>query len=669
MADALTVIDMADVATPPEPLIDIELAAKVYCEKSTSAKARRHIMSMMPGNDLTTDGFYAGAQGAFIDPRYEGFVPRSLIRSYFEETSTEAKIAIIENVSDYFKAAEPGINRVTFIIPPFHEEDKDKDGEEEEVKKKNKNKDKNEDETIKYLVKCTTRNDTSTMTVYGSSQGVLSTSLNRVIELVRKVIAAIRVYAPNFQFHEEERTVLPDENLGVSLLATLRYHVYLRTGAEDLAKVSLLVDVERIRNECFREYIKRESIITSDSHDRKRRRDASDEDEEYEVEPFAATNYLPSPPTVGPEIEHLFPQDEESDSDDEDKPLCTLSPTVFGANVALPSTQIHATLSQFLGTQLSTTQALVDELRTIFHVRCLLSLGSAICEDILTRHGQDVSETMIATTRELYGAILVEQGLAYQKRLQAKGLRLGILFVALIKVSEAQMLVTFSNEHGMYFLEEAHVDWRSVSAVAEGLAPEGFKGLYTPRTCEALYESDVISSHKHWMLEAPNWEHLRVTTFELQLENGDTILTPSSQYSGTCSRCWVYVQMRSEHEDSCIGRCEGCVSSNRPCIRPAGKKTCVSCMDQPQKGCKGVSSHQREALPQNGNGMQCYKCWDIKTKIDMENHIRHCRGRCKACVDKQIPCRRAGTSANKCKNCNDKYSCKDYSHGKEKTAK
>lgn len=413
MADALTVIDMADVATPPEPLTDIELAARVYCEKSTSAKARRHIMSMMPGNDLTTDGFYAGAQGAFIDPRYEGFVPRSLIRSYFEETSTEAKIAIIENVSDYFKAAEPGINRVTFIIPPFHEKDKDKDGEEEEVKNKNKNKDKNEDETIKYLVKCTTRNDTSTMTVYGSSQGVLSTSLNRVIELVRKVIAAIRVYAPNFQFHEEERTVLPDENLGVSLLATLRYHVYLRTGAEDLAKVSLLVDVERIRNECFREYIKRESIITSDSHDRKRRRDASDEDEEYEVEPFAATNYLPSPPTVGPEIEHLFPQDEESDSDDEDKPLCTLSPTVFGANVALPSTQIHATLSQFLGTQLSTTQALVDELRTIFHVRRLLSLGSAICEDILTRHGQDVSETMIATTRELYGAILVEQGLAY----------------------------------------------------------------------------------------------------------------------------------------------------------------------------------------------------------------------------------------------------------------
>lgn len=73
--------------------------------------------------------------------RYEGIVPRSLIRSYFEEKSTEAKIVIIESISDYFKEVKFSINRVTFIIPKL-------------------------DKAVKYLVKCNTRNNTSTITVY-----------------------------------------------------------------------------------------------------------------------------------------------------------------------------------------------------------------------------------------------------------------------------------------------------------------------------------------------------------------------------------------------------------------------------------------------------------------------------------------------------------------------
>ena len=82
----------------------------------------------------------------------EGIMPRSLIQSYFEEESTEAKIVIIESISDYFKDVKPSINRVTFLIPPFHE-DKDKIDKEK---------------TAKHLVKYNTRDDTSTMTVYRS---------------------------------------------------------------------------------------------------------------------------------------------------------------------------------------------------------------------------------------------------------------------------------------------------------------------------------------------------------------------------------------------------------------------------------------------------------------------------------------------------------------------
>jgi hypothetical protein len=77
--------------------------------------------------------------------KYEGIVPRSLIWSYFEEKSTKAKLTIIEKISGYFKEVKPSINRVTFIIPPF-DEDMDK--------------------TVKYLVKYSTRDDTSTITVY-----------------------------------------------------------------------------------------------------------------------------------------------------------------------------------------------------------------------------------------------------------------------------------------------------------------------------------------------------------------------------------------------------------------------------------------------------------------------------------------------------------------------
>ncbi|KAJ4011721.1 hypothetical protein NW752_008729 [Fusarium irregulare] len=82
--------------------------------------------------------------------KYEGIEPRSLIQSCFEEKSAKAKLAIIEKISDWFKEVKPGINRVTFLIPPF-DEDKDKTDKEK---------------TVKHLVKYSTHNNTSTMTVY-----------------------------------------------------------------------------------------------------------------------------------------------------------------------------------------------------------------------------------------------------------------------------------------------------------------------------------------------------------------------------------------------------------------------------------------------------------------------------------------------------------------------
>ncbi|KAM0320611.1 hypothetical protein ACHAPQ_009894 [Fusarium lateritium] len=133
--------------------------------------------------------------------------------------------------------------------------------------------------------------------------------------------------------------------------------------------------------------------------------------------------------------------------------------------------------------------------------------------------------------------VLEEQGLAYQQKSQARRLRPGILNTAVIRVSEAQALVSFSAENDMYYLEDSLVDWKSVCAMVEGLALEGLKGLYTEQVCKKLYDAEIFPFEKQWVQQACNWEMLRGAFFVREPWSMDTILVPDPEKSGTCPRC------------------------------------------------------------------------------------------------------------------------------------
>ncbi|KAM0269392.1 hypothetical protein ACHAPA_004326 [Fusarium lateritium] len=568
----------------------------------------------MPGNDMTTHVFLMAAQAALLDPENDTIVPEYLISSYIEPEPSETKRGIVERIADYFKEAKPPTKREVFIISPF-------------------------DETVQLLVSCGIHNNKLNITIYLSS-GRKSPLPKWVTRLLHEVVAVIGKHKPDCQLLLPDKFIaLPKEDFGLAMIAVIKHHIWLRTQEHSQTHAERLRDTESLRRECFWRFVN------------------------TEAERQGGIKYIPEvdtdPHILDAEIKHFFPDEEEEDSGDE-MLTYAVAPGFVGRNVALPSDQIHGALSQFLGDQLTTTQALVDSLREVFRDRRLLSLGLEVCEDILTRQGQDTSPAMFTTIREMYGAVLEEQGLAYQQKSQATGLRLGIVHTAVIRVSEAQALVSFSAENDMYYLEDSLVDWKSVCAMVEGLAPEGLKGLYTEQVCKKLYDAEIFPFEKQWVQQACNWEMLRGAFFVREPWSMDTILVPDPEKSGTCPRCLAYVHLLSEHEPSCTGRCEDCVRSGRPCIRPTGKKTCVTYRNTPNDNYRDNFSHKDQAQPKQRT--QCYKCWDFKEKIDPYNHIRYCSGRCEACICNQRPCERI---AGKCVHCTSKGSCKNYSHSKK----
>ncbi|KAG7438320.1 hypothetical protein Forpi1262_v001544 [Fusarium oxysporum f. sp. raphani] len=106
---------------PSESLAGIEEAAPLYLEYITSESTRNDLLSIMPGNNLTTYAFCAVAEGVFQDPCHDSIVPRYLIWSYFEAESDAAKLEILEAITDYFQDPAPGKSRETFIVSPFED--------------------------------------------------------------------------------------------------------------------------------------------------------------------------------------------------------------------------------------------------------------------------------------------------------------------------------------------------------------------------------------------------------------------------------------------------------------------------------------------------------------------------------------------------------------------
>ncbi|QKD48045.2 uncharacterized protein FOBCDRAFT_256092 [Fusarium oxysporum Fo47] len=81
---------------PSESLAGIEEAAPLYLEYITSESTRNDLLSIMPGNNLTTYAFCAVA-----------------------EESDAAKLEILEAITEYFQDPAPGKSRETFIVSPF----------------------------------------------------------------------------------------------------------------------------------------------------------------------------------------------------------------------------------------------------------------------------------------------------------------------------------------------------------------------------------------------------------------------------------------------------------------------------------------------------------------------------------------------------------------------
>ncbi|KAF5967832.1 hypothetical protein FBULB1_11060 [Fusarium bulbicola] len=206
---------------------------------------------------------------------------------------------------------------------------------------------------------------------------------------------------------------------------------------------------------------------------------------------------------------------------------------------------------------------------------------------------------------------------------QPDELKLVALFAATIQVAQLQTLVYYSREEASYCMATAAIDWAPVSIVAEGLAPNDLKGLYAPEVCRQLC----------------------VSAFEgEQPQEGDPFGLDDVD-SGTCGSCLAFIHRLAEHEPSCVGRCLACVKSKIPCVRPVGKKTCVTC---PTPGKCREPSHEYRALPKGSE--QCYMCLQFVGNI--YSHVRECRGRCHNCVARKVPCARGNFAGNhKCKDC------------------
>ncbi|KAF9781907.1 hypothetical protein IL306_012876 [Fusarium sp. DS 682] len=160
-----------------------------------------------------------------------------------------------------------------------------------------------------------------------------------------------------------------------------------------------------------------------------------------------------------------------------------------------------------------------------------------------------------------------------------KELKLSILFVAVIQMAELQLLVCYNPEEASYSLEEGPVDWISVSTVAEGLAPEGLRGLYTPEACCKLFESLEASDFRQKALLACNWERLRVTVcFDDKHSEMISPSSPEDKDSGTCGRCLVFTHGLSLHEPSCVGRCQTCQRSHSNVTSAGGSQKISICM-------------------------------------------------------------------------------------------
>ncbi|KAM0559488.1 hypothetical protein ACHAPJ_004518 [Fusarium lateritium] len=101
----------------PNYVVKMQQAATYYLENvETTKETTEDIISIMPGNKMTTDAFMKGAEDILSnDNTMETFVPRSLLLSYI----TEGKRDALDEIAAYFEPRMDIDRRDIYIVPPL----------------------------------------------------------------------------------------------------------------------------------------------------------------------------------------------------------------------------------------------------------------------------------------------------------------------------------------------------------------------------------------------------------------------------------------------------------------------------------------------------------------------------------------------------------------------
>ncbi|KLO98939.1 uncharacterized protein FFB20_03662 [Fusarium fujikuroi] len=606
---------------PSESLASNQEAASLYHEDIIPESTRDDLLSVMPGSSFPADAFCKTAETIFIVPSHESIVPRDLITSYFEAECDVSKLEILEDIMNFFQDPSPGKRRETFIVSPFNDR-------------------------INFLVRYSAHSHERSLTILGTSD-VIRNVPAWLVQLIDTIFCIMRLRVPSFE-PKVFSWFLDQQRLGLTLIAQLGRFVHLGTDPSDIQSLSMFPAIEDIRNDGFWDFAGAgsrsqlhggrlgfvgcsESMGEGDL--------ADDESQGAQAQPRSRARSR-SPPFLRRSSRLKRRRVDYSEGSDIDIDLRAKSSSHEDKDGLY--SDIEQESDQSYGAQTDTAE---------------FSSQEDSVPDAYAKAPVKAKATPVIPT-------FTEADLIFPLT-QPDDLKLAVLFAASIQVTQLQTLVYYSCKEASYCLATAVIDWVSVSIVAEGLAPSDLKGLYAPEVCSQLYESDEHAEFRRKALLGPNWERLRgISSFEgMQPQEGD-LFGLNDVDSGTCGRCRAFIHRLAEHEPSCVGRCLACVKSNSPCVRPVGKKTCVTC-PTPQK-CRDPS-HEYRANPKGSE--QCYMCLQFVGNI--YSHVRECRGRCQNCIARKVPCTRGNFAGNhKCKDCNaEDQDCGNFSHDRRGTCK
>ncbi|KAF5595474.1 hypothetical protein FPANT_4634 [Fusarium pseudoanthophilum] len=569
----------------------------------------------MSVSSFPTDAFCKVAEAIFRDASHQSIVPRHFIRSYFEAECDASRLKMLESIIKYFQDPAPGKTRETFIVSPFND-------------------------SINFLVRYRANSHERSLTILGTSD-VIRNVPAWLVQLIDVIFCDMRLRI--FSFRPKVFSwFLDHQRLGHTLLTQLGRFVYFGTDPSDNGSLSRFPAMEDIRNDgfwSFRGRMSRRQLnggglgLVDCSESTVDDQLADDEGEGSQ----AQSRSLPSLRRSSRLKRRRVDYNEVSDID-LDLPAKSSSHEDEGDLYSDGEEESD----QSSGAQSETAE---------------FSSQENNIPDACVKAPVKARSTPLVPT-------FTEADLIFPLT-QPDELKLLVLFAASIQVAQLQTLVYYSREKASYCLATSAIDWASVSIVAEGLAPNDLKGLYAPEVCRQLFESDESAETRRKALLGPNCERLRVvSSFEGEQPREADPFGFNGEDSGTCGSCSAFIHRLAEHEPSCVGRCSTCVESKSPCVRPVGKKTCVTC-PTPKK-CRDPS-HEYRAEPKGSE--QCYMCLQFVGNI--YSHVRECRGRCQNCVARKVPCTRGNFGGNhKCKDCDaEDQDCGNFSHDKRGTCK